>query len=107
LDSGQPIVVTVDARVEDDNLRLNAQRVELLDQVTAHAAAGLRVILGERSALPELKSAVAPGGRGRVTIVVPLESREVEIEPPGGCRIGPSTRAAVRDLAGVLEVQDV
>ena len=51
LDAGQPLVVTVDVRREEENLRLTAQKIEPLDSVVAHAAAGLRVFVGEARAL--------------------------------------------------------
>ena len=63
LDSGQPLIVTVDVRREEENLRLTAQKIEPLDSVVAHAAAGLRVFVGEAEALPRLKSLI--GARGR------------------------------------------
>jgi DNA polymerase-3 subunit alpha len=109
-DSGQPLLVTVDVRSEDDNLRLSAQRFEPLDGLVAQAAAGLRVFLGEGGALTPLKSLMARegGGRGRVTIVVPVPpAREVEIALPGGFRISPRVRAAVKSLPGILDVHDV
>jgi hypothetical protein len=58
-DAGQPLVVTIDVRSEEDSLRLTAQKTEPLDDVVAHAAAALRVFVGEARALASLKSAIA------------------------------------------------
>jgi DNA polymerase-3 subunit alpha len=110
LDSGQPLMVTVDCRVEEDTVRLNAQRIEPLDGVVAHAAAGLKVFIGEASAIKPLRGIIGRDGpgRGRVSVVVPLaRSREVEITLPGGFRIGPGIRAAVKSLPGIVDVVDV
>jgi DNA polymerase-3 subunit alpha len=109
LDSGQPLVVTVDARSEEESLRLTAQKIEPLDTVVAHAAAGLRVFVGEARALASLKSVIAreAGGRGRVTVVLDLPSREVEIAIPGGFKVDPRTRAAVKSLPGIIDVHDI
>jgi DNA polymerase III subunit alpha len=109
LDSGQPLVVTVDVRNEEDSLRLTAQKIEPLDTVVAHAAAGLRVFLGEVRALASLKSVIAreAGGRGRVTVVLDLPAREVEIAIPGGFKVDPRTRAAVKSLPGIIDVHDI
>jgi DNA polymerase III subunit alpha len=109
LDSGQPLVVTVDVRSEEESLRLTVQKIEPLDAVVAHAAAGLRVFLGETHALASLKSVIAreAGGRGRVTVVLDLPSREVEIAIPGGFKVGPQTRAAVKSLPGIIDVHDI
>jgi DNA polymerase-3 subunit alpha len=110
LDSGAPLLVTVDVRAEEENLRLTASRVEPLDGAVAHAAAGLKVFLAQETALKGLKGIIARDGvgKGRVTVIVPLDpAREVEIALPGGYRIGPGIRAAVKSLPGVLEVHDV
>jgi DNA polymerase-3 subunit alpha len=110
LDSGQPLLVTVDVRSEEDNLRLGAQKIEPLDAAVAHAAAGLRVFVGRDSALVGLKGILARdgAGRGRVSVVVPVDpAREVELALPGGYRIGPGIRAAVKALPGVLDVHDI
>jgi DNA polymerase III subunit alpha len=109
LDSGQPLVVTVDVRSEAESLRLTVQKIEPLDTVVAHAAAGLRVFVGEARALSSLKSVIArgSGGRGRVTVVLDLPSREVEITIPGGFKVDPRTRAAVKSLPGIIDVHDI
>src|SRR5262249_33576186 len=108
-DAAQPLVVTVDVRREEDSLRLTAQKIEPLDTVVAHAAAGLRIFVAETEALPRLKSVIAreAGGRGRVTVVLDLPSREVEVALPGGFRINPGIRAAVKSLPGILDVHDI
>jgi DNA polymerase III subunit alpha len=109
LDSGRPLVVTVDVRSEEDSLRLTAQRIEPLDTVVAHAAAGLKIFVGEACALPHLKSVIAreAGGRGRVTVILDLPAREVEIALAGGFKVDPRTRAAVKSLPGVIDVHDI
>jgi DNA polymerase III subunit alpha len=110
LDEGQPLLIVADVRAEEDSLRLTAQRIEALDKVAMQAAAGLKVVLGEGEALGALKHVIAreSGGRGRVSVVVPVTpAREVEIALPGGFRIGPEVLRAVRALPGVIDVQDV
>jgi DNA polymerase-3 subunit alpha len=109
LDSGEPLVVTVDVRNEEESLRLTAQKIEPLDAVVAHAAAGLRVFVGEARALSSLKSVIAreAGGRGRVTVVLDLPAREVEIAIPGGFKVDPRTRAMVKSLPGIIDVHDI
>src|SRR3984893_3647128 len=109
LDPGQLLVVTVDVRSEEESLRLTAQKIEPLDAVVAQAAAGLRVFVGEARALSSLKTVIAreAGGRGRVTVVLDLPSREVEIAIPGGFKVDPRTRAAVKSLPGIIDVHDI
>jgi DNA polymerase-3 subunit alpha len=110
LDGGQPLLVTVDVRSEEDSLKLTAQKIEPLDNVVAHAAAGLKVFVGAEEALARLKGLFqreASGGRGRVTVVLDLPQREVEIALPGGFRVDPRIRAAVKSLPGIVDVHDI
>jgi DNA polymerase-3 subunit alpha len=108
-ESGDPLVVTVDVRREEDSLRLTVQKVEALDSVVAHAAAGLKVFVGEEVALGHLKSVIMreSTGRGRITVVLDLPDREVEIAIPGGYRVDPRMRAAVKSLPGIIDVHDI
>ena len=108
-ESGEPLVVTVDVRREEDNLRLTAQKIEPLNDVVAHAAAGLRVFLGEERALAQLKNLFGrqTGGRGRVSVILDLSDSEVEIAIPGGFRVDPKMRAAIKSLPGIMDVHDI
>src|SRR5260370_4335118 len=45
LDAGQPLLVTVDCRMEADAIRLTAQTIDPLDGAVAHAAAWARRLL--------------------------------------------------------------
>jgi DNA polymerase III subunit alpha len=109
LDSGQPLVMTVDVRGEEESLRLTAQKIEPLDAVVAAAAAGLRVFVGEAHALSTLRSVIGPeaGGRGRISVVLDLPTRNVEIALPGGFKVGPQTCAAVKSLPGIVDVHEI
>ena len=111
LDSGQPLIVTVDVRSEEESLRLTAQKIEPLDSVVAHAAAGLRVFVGaeprrwrgSRACSSARRSAAAAASRWCST----CRSREVEIALPGGFRVDPRIRAAVKSLPGIVDVHDI
>ncbi|MGH6979649.1 MAG: OB-fold nucleic acid binding domain-containing protein, partial [Stellaceae bacterium] len=110
LESGTPLLVTVDVREDGDTLRLTAQAIEPLDQAVAHAAAGLRITLDTADAVPMLAKLIGKesGGKGRVSLVVPVTpAREVEIVLPGGFKIGPGIRGQVQAVPGVLEVHDI
>ena len=110
LDSGQPLICTVDVRNEEQSMRLTAQKIEPLDKVVASAAAGMKVFVGAEEALARLKGLFqreAVGGRGRITVVLDLPASEVEIALPGGFRVDPRIRAAVKSLPGIIDVHDI
>jgi DNA polymerase-3 subunit alpha len=110
LESGTPLLLTLDGREDGDTLRLTAQAIEPLEPAVAHAAAGLRIRLGAAEAVPMLAKLMAKesGGKGRVSLVVPVAPvREVEIVLPGGFKIGAGIRSQVQAVPGVLEVHDI
>jgi DNA polymerase-3 subunit alpha len=109
LESGQPLLVTVDVRAEGDTFRLTAQKIEPLDRIVAQAAAGMKVVLVDAAALEPLRNLMRgeAGGRGRVSVVVPVAAREVEIALPGGFKISPKVIGAAQALPGILAAQEI
>ncbi len=109
LESGQPLVVSADIRAEQDSLRLTAQKIEPLDKIVAQAAAGMKIVLGDTAALEPFRNLIRSesGGRGRVSVVIPLSAQEVEIALPGGFKISPRVIASAQALPGVLAVQEI
>jgi DNA polymerase III subunit alpha len=110
LEPGKTVLLSADVRSEEDSLRLTAQQVRPLDEAVAHAAAGLRIFLKDPAPLPSVKQVIQRQGRGRgkVSLVLELDrTREVEMALPGEWSIAPGTRAAIRAIPGVVEVQDV
>jgi DNA polymerase-3 subunit alpha len=108
--SGKPLLVTADARMEEDSIRLITQNIQPLDDAVAHAAAGLRVVIKDQSALPELQAAIGRErkGRGRISVVVDLgEERAVEVALRDTYTISPAMRGALQNVAGIVEVQEV
>jgi DNA polymerase-3 subunit alpha len=110
LEPGTPLLVSVDVRVEPDNIRLTAQSIQPLDQAAAQTSAGLKVYLSDTAPLPSLKQIMerCGRGRGRLHLVLELErGRECELTIAGGWTISPATRGAIKAISGVVDVQDV
>ena len=55
LEAGQAVLVSVDGRLDGEQVKLTAQSVEKLDDAVANAAAGLRVLLSDPAALEALR----------------------------------------------------
>jgi DNA polymerase-3 subunit alpha len=110
LESGAPLLVTVDIQPHEDTFRLTANRIQRLEEAASDAAAGLRIFLREPEPVPRLAGVFrdhATRGKGRVTLVLDTEDREIEMAIPGGFRITPAMRAAVKSIPGVVDVHDV
>jgi DNA polymerase-3 subunit alpha len=109
LEPNAALLVTVEARLEEDQLKLTAQQIESLDAASARAAAGLKIVIRDEVPLPALRTLVdkEARGRGRVALVLQTEDREVEAWLPGGFALSPGFLSGVRNLAGVVEVQEI
>jgi DNA polymerase-3 subunit alpha len=108
LESGKPLLVSAEVGFKDEVLRITAQSVQSLPDAVAQAAAGLKVTINDRTAIPGLVAAIGKEkrGRGRIGVVVDLgEEREVEIALPGLFNITAATRTAMQSLPGVTVVQ--
>ncbi|MEW5728731.1 MAG: DNA polymerase III subunit alpha [Pseudomonadota bacterium] len=109
LEAGGPLLLEVDAKLEDEQLRLTCQRISSLDQEAARAAAGLKIFIRDDSPLPVLAQLVEKEARGRnrIAIVSQIGSREVEIGLKQTIQISPSFMGALRSVSGVVEVEEI
>ena len=109
LEAGQAILVSADGRLDGEQVKLMAQSVEKLEDAVAHAAAGLRIVISDPTALDALRKHLeGKRGRGRVTLVVPMtEEAEAEVLLPGSYSIAGGLRDAIGSLPGVAQVEEI
>ncbi len=109
IESGKPLLLTGEGRLEGDQPKLLAQRIEELDSAVAGAAIGLRVYTRDEASLQTLRSVVerTGSGRGRVSLVLALEDREVEVELAQRLAVSAPVQAAIKAIPGIIEVQEV
>jgi DNA polymerase-3 subunit alpha len=109
LEAGRPLLVTVDARLEGDQVRLLAQSVEGLDEAAAKTTAGLKIILREPQALPGLKALLAreSKGRSRIVMVAQEGGKEVELSLKSGYSLSPQAIEGMRALPGIAELREI
>jgi DNA polymerase-3 subunit alpha len=110
LGSGAPLLVSADIQRIDDGFRVTAISIKPLDDAAAQAAEGLRIFLREPEPVDVLANVFrehADRGRGRVTLVLDTDNREIEMALPGGFRITPGMRDAVKAIPGIVDVHDL
>ncbi|MDJ0942075.1 MAG: DNA polymerase III subunit alpha [Kiloniellales bacterium] len=109
LEAGQPLLLSVDVRRDNDSLRLMAQDIQRLDDAVERKSNGIKIFANKPEPLHQLKSLFErqAGGRGRVNLILDLEDgREVELALPPDCLVSPSLRQAVKAVPGV-DVRDL
>jgi len=109
LDSGKPLLLTVDARLEDEQMRMVVQRLEDLEaKAAAWVIDRLEVVITDSGPLVSLKDALAREGKGKGAVIVcpDVPGYVVEILLPDRYTLSPSLLAAVRAMAGVARVRE-
>ena len=117
LEPGSKVILQVEAQQEADQLKLLCRNVTPVDDaVAAGPAAGLRVFVEGRDALPalsglleRLKSEGGPRGRGPMHLCLLGDDLpgEIELALPGDWPVNPQVKGALRSLPGVATVEDV
>jgi DNA polymerase-3 subunit alpha len=115
LETGSQVVMTCEATMEADQLKLLGRSVSLIDAVVADAGgAGLRVFIDGPEVIGSvatiLANAAKDGVRGRGPIYFCLMNDdlpgEVEIDLGDEFPVNPQIKGALRSLGGVIEVED-
>jgi DNA polymerase-3 subunit alpha len=111
LQGSAPLYFEADARVDGDNLRLTAQRIQKLDDVADQTRAMVEIrVEGPAVALklkPMLERRATTGARIRLVVPVPGEGDEAVLVLPEDYLLTSGQRLDVERLAGVLAVRDL
>ncbi len=112
LEPGLNVVLTVEATLEGDTLKLLARAAQPIDQVAADAGAqAIRVHLNRAEAIPSLAALLAKvEGRNKaeITLCVPDDQgREIDLTLPQPYPLTPQIRGAIKAMSGVVLVEEV
>ena len=110
LDGTAPLYFEVDARVDGDNLRLTAQRIQKLDEVVDMARSAVEITLAAPNVAQRLKGMLQQqsANGARVRLVVPMPGTDDAILAlPAGFVLTSGQRLDVERLAGVVAIRDV
>ncbi|ETX27151.1 DNA polymerase III subunit alpha [Roseivivax isoporae] len=117
LETGAKVVVTVEATMESDQLKLLGRSVAPVDVAVADAGvSGLRIFVEEEQAIGHIASILARAadqmprsGRGPVQILLPRElglPGDTVLDLAQDFPVTPEIKGAVKSLGGVLAVED-
>lgn len=107
LDSGQPMLITLDGRQEEDQVRLMVTKLTPLDEAVAARLDNLRIEIKDGTPVEELKDIIASDGvgNGRILLVARSNGHEVEVALPDRYAISPQTLGRVKDVPGVTDIR--
>ena len=109
LDSGKPLLISANVKVEDNGPRLLAARVQLLDEAIASWHGGVRLWMQDENPLERLKAALKLDGPGKAEVKIQLNviGKEVCISLPGRFKLSGNLRQELRRMPGILSVSDL
>ncbi|WP_298860166.1 DNA polymerase III subunit alpha [uncultured Sulfitobacter sp.] len=117
LETGAKVVVSVEATLESDQLKLLGRGVVPIDTAVADAGGmGLRIFIETPSAIAAVsqvlegarKAQVVPGkGPVHLCLMDPALPGEVEVDLGMEFPVTPQIKGAIRSLGGVLEVEEI
>jgi DNA polymerase III subunit alpha len=117
LEPGAPLLLTLSAELQGDDVRARIQMAELLDAAAAKLSKGLRVFVrgeepiesvAKRLERPPEKRAPSEKADGEVALVLMLgEGTEVEVRLPGRFKVSPQIAGALKAVPGVVAVEAV
>ncbi len=117
LETGAQVVLTAEATMEADQLKLLGRSVQPIDGVVADAGGmGLRIFVEDAAAIPSVASvldqaaqAARNAGRGPIRFCLMGEGLpgEVEIDAGRDFPVTPQIKGAIKSLAGVVQVEEV
>lgn len=117
LETGNQVVIVVEATMESDQLKLLARSVQPADAVVADAgASGLKIFVDSETAigsvaqvLSNAPATAARGGRGPIRFCLMDQALpgEVEIDAGREFPVTPQIKGAIKSLDGVVMVEDL
>ena len=112
LEPGMNVVLTVEANLEGETLKLLARSVQPIDQVAAEAGAlALRIHLNRAEAIPSIAALLARvEGRTRAQITLCVaddQGREIDLTLPAPYPVTPQIKGAIKAIQGVAMIEDM
>ena len=112
LEPGMNVVLTVEANLEGETLKLLARAAQPIDQVAAEAGAqSLRIHLNRAEAVPSIAGLLANvegRSRAQITLCVPDDQGcEIDLVLPKPFAVTPQIRGAIKAMQGVVLIEDM
>ncbi|HRQ61033.1 MAG TPA: hypothetical protein PLO23_05935 [Alphaproteobacteria bacterium] len=110
LEPGQTLLLSVDAETKEEQVRLTAQGLELLDKSLEAALREVHITVNDEKPLSKLKEFLDSEGPGRAKIMVFADlgdGKTAEIKLPGLWGLSQQSRNRLRSEAGVVSISEI
>jgi DNA polymerase III subunit alpha len=108
LEPGTSLIVSVEADVEGDELKLRLQGVESLDKAAAAVVQGVQIFLRDQTPLDSISKRLERKGKAPVLLTLITDGgREVDISLGQNFTMTPQIKGALKAVNGVVDVVDL
>jgi DNA polymerase III subunit alpha len=108
LEPGKSIIVSVEADVEADEVKLRLQGVEALDKAVSSVAQGVQIFIRDHVPLDSISKRLERKGKAPVLLTLIAEAgREVDVSLGQNFTMTPQIKGALRAINGVIDVHDL
>ncbi len=109
LEEGKGLLMTVDAEIRDDALRLTVQDIKPLEETLADKVREVEITVDRAEAVDFLKSRLDAEKKGssRVLVTLTTQGKEVQVKLPGFYSVSPATKNLLFQTKGVKKLQEL
>ncbi len=108
LETGKALLMEVEAQGLGDDMRFIARGFDVLADVAARNAKGVRIFVYDAESVKDIKRCLdtAEKGRGKVMLTLDLDAEMAEIELPGNYLLTDALKKDLRQIGDGLDVQE-
>lgn len=110
LEVGKSLLLTADAEMKDDAIRLTVQDLKPLEEVLISKVHEIRLKFSHTDAMPKLKDIIDRAGKGqsiyKISVYCPSVKKDVHIALAGSHNFTPEIRADLYRLSGIITLTE-
>ena len=105
---GEALLIRCDCKLENDFVRLVANKISSLDCSLKNSIRGFKIYINDQNTVTNLAKILErqETGSGEINLVIQNTNQEFDLLLPENYELTASLRSAVKSLPGVIEVQD-
>jgi DNA polymerase III subunit alpha len=108
LEPGTSVIVSVEADIEGEDIKLRLQGVEALDKAAAAVVQGVQIFVRDAAPIESIAKRLERKGKAPVLLTLITESgREVDVELGKNFIMTPQIKGALKAVSGVVDVLDL
>ena len=108
LEPGKSVLISVEADLDGEEVRLRLQTVESLDAAAAKVVQGVQIFLHDAQPIAAIARHLKTGGKAPVVVtLMGREGREVDLALGQAFMMSPQIKGALKATHGVVDVQDL